>query len=251
MNIQNMIRMHKNRLLLGLLIVVCVLASDLYAKAPGKKQRRLIASSQNPTVNVAPVDALVYQHSYQDWVAQFSLWAFTLPPENHPFFDETGISIAVGQSGPVWFLVGAFNESGLVVRNCEIPHGTALFIPVIDTQCFNFDVFGEPLSESALADCAKDIIDLVTNVSLTIDGRPISVSQFRVSSGLVDLSLSDNNIFGLPAGHGSLVSDGYYVILEPLNVGKHTIHFTGTFSDIGWGQDVTYNVTVSPHKHRP
>ncbi len=250
MNTKNIGRLRKNGFVLGMSIVLCLCASDVQGKARGK-QRRLTSASQIQPVNVAPVDSLVYQHTYQEWVAQFSLWAFTLPPETHPFFDETGMSVAVGQSGPVWFLVGAFNESGQVVRNCEIPHDTALLIPLIDTQCFNFDLFGEPLSEAALAICAKDIIDLVTNVSLTIDGIPIPVSQFRVSSGLVDLSLSDNNIFGLPAGHGSLVSDGYYVILEPLKVGTHTVHFTGNFSDIGWGQDVTYNITVSPHKLRP
>ena len=36
------------------------------------------------------------------------------------------------------------------------------------------------------------------------------------------------------------VSDGYWLMLKPLEAGQHTIHFGST----SWGQDVTYHLTV-------
>jgi hypothetical protein len=55
-----------------------------------------------------------------------------------------------------------------------------------------------------------------------------------------------------PAGSTSpSVSDGYFVMLKPLSVGQHTIHFGGTADLTPLGgplfiQDITYNITVSP-----
>ncbi len=40
--------------------------------------------------------------------------------------------------------------------------------------------------------------------------------------------------------HGS---DGYWVMLKPLHVGRHMLHFTG--KDPAGTQDVTYNITVT------
>ena len=200
---------------------------------------------------IIATDLLVYSHTYTEWIDAYCQWAFSLPNESHPFYDETGASATNGQSGPIWYLVGAFNESGVVSRRCEVPHGVALFIPVLDTQCFNFDYFGIPVSQEELVSCAKDIIDAAANVSLTIDGTPVpDLVSFRKTSDPVDINFDDNNVFGLPAGHASAVADGYYVIVGPLRVGQHIIRFTGTFTDILWGQDVTYLLTVVPHKSK-
>ena len=67
--------------------------------------------------------------------------------------------------------------------------------------------------------------------------------------------MPDNNVlqsFGVDAPAGSTspaVSDGVFVMLKPLSVGKHTLHYGGTLdlSSIGgpvFIQDVTYHITV-------
>jgi hypothetical protein len=42
------------------------------------------------------------------------------------------------------------------------------------------------------------------------------------------------------------VSDGIYLMLAPLPVGRHTLHFTGTIPAFGFSLDITYNLTVAP-----
>ena len=57
-------------------------------------------------------------------------------------------------------------------------------------------------------------------------------------------------MLGLPAGEtGRSVDVGVYLLLAPLSVGEHTIHFAGTFDEFNVSIDTTYHVTVTP-RHR-
>jgi hypothetical protein len=72
--------------------------------------------------------------------------------------------------------------------------------------------------------------------------------------------LPATNVFGdavnFPVGLTSQsVGDGYYVMLRPLPVGTHSLHFTGGIkmsvanddpADSEYELDVTYNLTVTP-----
>ena len=67
--------------------------------------------------------------------------------------------------------------------------------------------------------------------------------------------LPENNVpeffgFDAPPGASSLaLTQGYYLMLAPLSVGPHTLHFTGTFGEpFNFTLDVTYNLTVAPGK---
>jgi hypothetical protein len=59
-----------------------------------------------------------------------------------------------------------------------------------------------------------------------------------------------SNIYGVPPGPSQAVSDGFWIMLNPLPVGKHQISFGGTgvdFTSTGkenFGTDVTYNLNV-------
>jgi hypothetical protein len=41
-------------------------------------------------------------------------------------------------------------------------------------------------------------------------------------------------------------SDGYWLMLEPLSPGTHTIEFGGTAKNTGFQLNVTYTITVVP-----
>jgi hypothetical protein len=84
-----------------------------------------------------------------------------------------------------------------------------------------------------------------------IDGVPVDLTPFRFETPLFEWGpLPENNIFqffGLtaPAGTTSLaVGAGYYLLLEPLSVGNHVLHFGHGMA--GGAAATTYNVTVIP-----
>ena len=66
------------------------------------------------------------------------------------------------------------------------------------------------------------------------------------------VTLPADNLFGIDAGtYSPAIDDGFYVMLKPLSVGTHALHFKGASSGcplIGgpFGVDVTYNLTVVP-----
>jgi hypothetical protein len=57
----------------------------------------------------------------------------------------------------------------------------------------------------------------------------------------------DNNLFqavseDVPAGDYWGVDDGYYLMLQPLPPGKHTLYFKGVLGS--GGQEFTYHLTI-------
>jgi hypothetical protein len=99
---------------------------------------------------------------------------------------------------------------------------------------------------------AAAVIDGASHLSVTLDGKQLKNLQ-RVQSEVFAVALPENNVFDSPctgAGLGDVpagiyspaVDDGFYVLLSPLSVGNHTLHFHGESS--AGNQDVTYNLTV-------
>ena len=84
------------------------------------------------------------------------------------------------------------------------------------------------------------------------------LEQYRAQSPLFTWGpLPANSVFqdpvNFPAGLTSpSVSDGYFLIMRPLCVGHHTLHYTGkvVFTqaqdgfDFSFSQDITYHLTV-------
>jgi hypothetical protein len=71
--------------------------------------------------------------------------------------------------------------------------------------------------------------DSVVGVKATVDGINVGdLDKYRVQSPLFSFTLPKNNILGLPANVTTQsVSDGNWVFLKPLPIGKHLIYFKG------------------------
>jgi len=80
-------------------------------------------------------------------------------------------------------------------------------------------------------------MDQVTQRSFSIDGVPVDLgpdpqnqSRFRVQSPpRRSPSCHRRNSF-VPAGTGTAVADGFYVLIRPLTTGSHRLLFSGTVS---------------------
>src|SRR5207237_9991228 len=93
------------------------------------------AEAHNSNPGVFPPDSRPFGLTYGEWSAKWWQWAYSLPVDKNPFFDETTCKNGTnGQSGDVWFLTGVFNTSGTAVRPCDVPEGKALFFPILDYE---------------------------------------------------------------------------------------------------------------------
>ena len=200
--------------------------------------------------SVYPINSKPYDKSYGEWSAKWWQWFSPIPTNDNPAVDRTGKKCAVGQNDPyMWYLVGT--GGGEATRTCTIPAGKAIFFPIINVEC---DYTSPDLkTESDLRKCAKDDQDKVTNLQATVDGAAISgLKEYRAQSPLFNIIVPKDNVMGLPPGTTQAVSDGYWILLKPLPVGKHEIHFTGSLSDftatgpLNLVEDAKYDITIKP-----
>ena len=94
-------------------------------------------------------------------------------------------------------------------------------------------------------------IDLVKFKEAILDGQSIDLSHARVQSPLFKTKVAVDNPFGEPpeASAKTAFADGYWVLLKPLSVGDHVLHFKATFdlSSLGlpdFTTEVTYHLTI-------
>lgn len=201
----------------------------------------------NGNQGVFPPDSEPFGLKYSEWTTKWWQWAYSLPEDDNPVADDTGKNCANNQDGPVWFLAGSFG--GKVTRECTVPGGVGILVPIINVAC---DSATEPDldTEEELGECAKSDQDTVIEKELSVDRVEIAnLDEYRFQSALFDLQFPENNIAGVEPQTAKAKSDGYWVLLEPLPPGEHEVHFKaalGDPSDVGsiFAVDVLYHLTV-------
>ena len=202
-------------------------------------------SPHNP--GVVPKTAHYAGLTYGEWSARWWQWFWATSTADAPTLDTTGVMAGEGQSGPVWFLTWPLVEPN-VVREITIPAGKALLFPATNHDSL-FD-----LPPSATLDerrqAAEAIFEWIVSTSASVDGVPINdLTSYGAVSPAYNVELPVNNIFGAPAGtYGPTFSAGYYVLLKPLPVGRHTVEFSFQFFWPPAGQvlslSTTYHIDV-------
>jgi len=197
---------------------------------------------------VLPPKAHPHGRSFSEWAAAWWTWALSQPVDTNPILDTTGEFCANLQQGKVWFLAGS--AGGEVTRSCTVPLGTFLLFPII-----NFVSCGAPFAPETEEEVRNDVSfvrDGASRLMATIDGIPVPDIQSRYfeESAIFEVTVPDNNLFGIPGG--TLVAPcadaGYYLMTHPLSPGPHTITFSGSLAGAPGGDfslSVTYNITVS------
>jgi len=205
---------------------------------------------------IAPPTSRPFGKTYGEWSAAWWTWAMELPvtgPIPHPFVDDPAFDVTFGQSGKVWFLATPF---GTVSRSCTIPAGKALFVGLLNVESSDLEGLGATEAEQRAS--SKWQADHIHDVTCSVDGHAVAhIENYRVESPQFDFTAPTPWLFGATGGAGTSVSDGYFVMVHPLSVGVHTIHYSGRFhfavaegDPFDWDAplDVTYHITVAPHE---
>ncbi len=213
-----------------------------------------VSLAANPNPGILPPDSSPYGLTYAEWSVKWWQWVFSMPANNNPILDTADCT--VGQSGPVWFLVGEFAPT-TITRQCTIPAGKALFFPVYNGWADNTGCPYTEFTVDQLVGFAEGCVDSAApgTVSCTIDGRPVigvdpaATSPYRVGGQVFAYTLAqDHNLladfFGLPCIAGGTTvapaaEDGVYLMVAPLSAGRHTINIT-----VQGFLDITYDLTV-------
>jgi hypothetical protein len=239
----------------------------------------LIAGSAVHAAVAAP-NATVEGRTLPEWSAEWWKSVFAIPVYAddgttiiHPQFDaplNEGDTVDTDYARPsadgrVTFLYGSF-FGGDIERSVTIPAGKPVFVPIVNTEWSNPDTAPPPDFEAPpgnytieeLAAFAKAQADTITGVSASLDGVEVDdILQHRHAAQFEYTQPAERSItqtfFGLDApGPNESATDGYYLMLLPLDEGQHTLTFTGSSPDntgtpplLGaFDFTMTYNINV-------
>ena len=231
-----------NKQISGVLLLCGVWAGAALAAPP--------AAPSQPIV--LPLTAQVEGKGYAQLSAAWWQWALSLPVE--PYRDPDGRFCEFGQDGPVWFLAGT-DGSFDTRRECNVPVDKYLFLPVINM--FQQTPLGVKKGKTVMTCDRLQALVAVNNDHLVsavvlIDGVAVKdVASYRVRSDgcfpmYPDLPEDDRYITPIAA------SDGYWLLIPPLPIGKHTIMVGASYGAPDGGfhrmvQNFEYVLTVGMH----
>jgi hypothetical protein len=186
---------------------------------------RAINTVIDPTL---PVAGLSQMELSQMWWQ----WAIGSPAATNPLLDSNGANASTANDGPVYFLAG--NLGGLSVRTFDVPTDKPVFFPVLNA--FDAEVPNDPTCGLT---CAFGFLDSqgtsgAVHLHASLDGQDLLLGypSFRQRSvSFFPLDVPVDNAFGFPPPYqGTLaaVTDGYWVALDGLSPGRHTLVFGGT-----------------------
>ncbi len=253
----------------GIALVMACLA--LFAAVP-----MALAHEKPGSVSVVPINSTVGGQTYGQWSAEWWHRAFAVTSfETCALMNQPEPNQA---NGPVFFLAGT--TGGPATRTCTIPAGKFIMFPIFNVEwskaealaqqpptggCVLPGVVPSGTEDAALRACAKAQADHALRPDATleadVDGTQLrNLTTFRAASPFPPFSFTtvEGNPFGLcPAISpcpltSQAVADGYWIILRPLSLGQHTIHFAATvpFPEINFTlqTETTYTLIVQPPK---
>jgi len=231
-------------------------------------------ADKEKSVRIVPPDANFHGKTYSQWAASFWQWMLALPLEGHPCIDDPNYDFSSGQSGNVWYVAA---PPGTINRKATLPAGKALFLTIRDVDTSTLEdppFFGVTEAEQRanskwfadhIATSPTWFVDhMVPGVFCIIDGVSVDLHQYRFSTPQFEFTAPTPWIFGNPdhnvGGNGTAVGDGYFLMLDSLSKGSHTIHYSGTFlfapGELGpdpleFIHDITIELTVGNEQNGP
>jgi hypothetical protein len=205
----------------------------------------VFADDLNP--GIFSKDSKPFDVPYGDWLAKYSQWFINFPAESHPREHYTSDSCSLAQSGPVWFLTDTL--AGNQERTCIIPSDKAVLLPVLDGRCWSDTTDPIPMNDQDITNCAKAGNEYGL-ISASIDGREIKdLDSYRAESPFFNITVPENNIYNNVPGIWKAKADGFFVFLEPLSPGNHTLHtkvsvLNPTSPESNYAATLTYHLVV-------
>jgi hypothetical protein len=151
------------------------------------------------------------------WAERFVDWFLTTPFDQHPGPQN---DCQAGAAGPVFFLSNV-RVGTTQIYQCTVGADQRILV----SPGFGFGFGDEPGdTPEAMFDISLDNSMMLLNPEVIVDGRslPLGGSTWFQRDPFT-LELPEGNLFGAPAGSYNGISNGWFVMLEPLAPGEHSI----------------------------
>jgi hypothetical protein len=209
----------------------------------------IFVNADNLNPGIYSKDSKPFGIPYGDWLARWNQWFIQIPTAIHPREYYTPERCVIDQSGPVWFLADVLK--GKEERTCTIPAGKAILLPILSNSCWNDNTDPLQATDQGLINCATSGNEHGVKRAI-IDGREIkNLDSYRTQSPFFNITVPKDNVFNNVPGVWKAKIDGFFVFLEPLSPGIHTLHTTVSVLNpiqpqLNYAADLTYHLIIKP-----
>jgi hypothetical protein len=203
-------------------------------------------TSTNSGYNIV-ANSTYKNHSWSDWSNMWWSWALAMPDGANAV--QGTAPMETNQSGDVWFLSGNL-KGGTETRSVTIPQGKSVFVALLN---FYADTTGGyPPADSLMILANQLWTGSNATVSLfEIDGKSvdnIAANYYAPVTSFTNQNIPQKNVIGdMTYGKDKITSYaascGYYMMIDGLSMGTHTIHFKAS-NLAPLNIEMTYNITV-------
>jgi Ca2+-binding RTX toxin-like protein len=181
--------------------------------------------------HIVDANAVVAGQTVSQWTEEWWKWVYNAPNDNNPVYDDpTGAYAGIDNYGPVFFIPGA--GSGTVERSFDVPANKPILLSPLNLSWVKFPA--DPSVDEGL----DFYFPFLKDPYVRIDGKEIAT--YRLTERDFTLTSVEGNY--LDSFDGAAVppqtyptgTDGYWVMLDGLTPGTHTLEAGGYFD---WNQD--------------
>lgn len=185
----------------------------------------------------------------REWIIRWSQWVWTYPDSISPILDEDGELLARNQppgQKTMFFLTGG-NKSEKLIRHINISRHSYIMFPII-MGTWTYSASKANNDEQIIQEM-RDEIDTTSILIAKLDGKDVPYE--RIDSGELHPQYNaKSEHFETDAGFSRAFTDGYWVFLDPLSVGTHSIYLKGRLEKAldtkkPYQNEVTYDITIT------
>jgi hypothetical protein len=201
------------------------------------------------TLELYDFNQKVEGHDWTYWIKDWCRWLVSQPKAINPANDKTGLDTEnanLKYRTKVYYLAGA--TSGKFERRCKVPHGNAIFFPVVVDEESTAELpsllnggkkLSGPSTTKLVNKCIEDQ-DNIISLEATIDKDTShevalltgTLVKNRLRTDIFDLKFPRDNLWDAVADDSEAVADGYWLFIKPPKLrGPHTIHFHAVEDD--------------------
>lgn len=187
--------------------------------------------------------------AYKDWVARWwDWWIGDVHKENVTNIQLEKNCLA-NVDGPVVFMMNpTFAGAQTREKICEISSDQGILFNFLTAECDTGVFEKKAVSYEELLNCAIEDDKGILQKEAYLDGQRIPDDKVHeIKTDQFNVTIGENNVYDAEPGTYPAAAHGYYVFIQSLPAGNHTLQYKSALFGVPYGftSDIIYHLNVT------